>query len=132
MFRYHEDGSKKLNTCTVACSSCAQFIFNLNTESHYLQIAYYSSYMLDDICSNPTPCPLLPFYLTYLENQLSCSWCEYPSALVPGLLTTAHPLLLLPPFRTPQIKLQYLHRRHQQYQPSSSDTLRMVYGPKEY
>jgi hypothetical protein len=31
-------------------------------------------------------------------------------------------LLLLPPFHTPQMKLQYLHWRHQQYQPSSSDT----------
>ncbi len=67
--------------------------------------------------------PLLPVtLLSYLENQLSCSWCEYPSTLVPGLLTTARPLLVLPHFHTPQIKLQYLHRRHQQYQPSSSDT----------
>ncbi len=82
--------------------------------------------MSDDICSNPTPCPLLPFYFTYLENQLSCSWCEYPSTLVPGLLTTAHPLLVLPPFHNPQIKSQYLHRQHQQYQPSSSDTLMII------
>ncbi len=37
--------------------------------------------------------PLTHFYplFTYLENQLFCSWCEYPSTLVPGLLTTAPP-----------------------------------------
>ncbi len=40
--------------------------------------------------------PLL-FYLQYLENQLSCLCCECPFTLVPGLLSTAHPLLLLPP-----------------------------------
>jgi hypothetical protein len=75
-------------------------VFNLNTESHYLQIVYYSIYTSDVFCSNPTPCPLLHFYLTFLENQLSCSWCEYPSTLVPGLLTTSHPLLVLPPFHS--------------------------------
>jgi hypothetical protein len=54
-------------------------------------------------------CPLFLFvtlisatrFFTYLENQLSCSWCEYPSTLVPGLLSTAHPLLLLPLWHTP-------------------------------
>jgi hypothetical protein len=34
-----------------------------------------------------------------------------------------HPLLVLPPFHTPQIKLQYLHRRHQQHQSSLSGTV---------
>ncbi len=34
-----------------------------------------------------------------------CSWCEYPSTLVPGLLSTVLPLLLHPPQGTPQIKL---------------------------
>jgi hypothetical protein len=118
----------------VAWSSYAWFIFYLNTESHYLQIAYYSVYPSDNICSNPTPCFLLSFYLTYLENQLLCSWCEYPSTLVPGLLTTAHPLLVLPPFHTPQIKLQYLHRWHQQHQPSLSDTLKIcvILRPKTW
>ncbi len=68
------------------------------------------------------PCYPL-FYLLGASNQLSCSWCEYPSTLVSGLLTTPHPLLLLPPFHTPHIKLQHLYRRHQQYQPSLSDTI---------
>ncbi len=51
-------------------------------------------------------------------NQLSWSWLEYPSTLVPGLLSTGQPLLLLPPRHTPQIKLQYVHRRQQQHHPS--------------
>ncbi len=34
-----------------------------------------------------------------------------------------HPLLVLPPFHTPQIKLQYLHRWHQQHLPSSSGSV---------
>jgi hypothetical protein len=63
------------------------------------------------------PLPLLntPFLLTW-RTSFSCSWCEYPSTLVPGLLPTVLPLLLHPPRHTPQIKLQYLHRRHQQHQ----------------
>ncbi len=66
-------------------------------------------------CVNPTPCSSLPVlftchplflvtrFFTYLENQLSCLWCEYPSTLVPGLLSTAHPLLLLPPWHAPRL-----------------------------
>ncbi len=119
LFRYHEMHPR--NKTHVAWSSCTWFIFNLNTESHYLQVMYYSIYTSDNICLNPTPC--YPSYFTYLDNQLYCSWRKYPSPLVPGLLTTALPLLLLPPFHTPQIKLQYLDRRQQQYQPSLSDTL---------
>jgi hypothetical protein len=82
-----------------------------------LQSIHYSIYTSDNAWFPPNP--LLPcFHLfTYFENQLLCSWCEYPSTLVPVLLTT------VPPFHTPQIKLQYLHRRHQQHQPSSSGTI---------
>jgi hypothetical protein len=32
-------------------------------------------------------------FFTYLENQLSCSWREYPSTLVPCLPSTVHLLL---------------------------------------
>ncbi len=39
------------------------------------------------------------------RTSFSCSWCEYPSTLVPGLLSTVLPLLLHPPQGTPQIKL---------------------------
>ncbi len=69
-----------------------------------------------------TPYSFQPIF-TYLENWLLCSWCEYSSTLAPGLLTTAHPLLVIPPFHTPQIKLQHLNRQYQQHQPSSSGTV---------
>jgi hypothetical protein len=79
---------------------------------------------------NPAPCfhcpisslfanpPCVAHFFIYLENQLSWSWREYPSTHVPGLLSTVYPLLLHPTRHTLQIKLQYLHRRHQQHQPS--------------
>ncbi len=65
---------------------------------------------------NPPPCFLLslhsvPFYMTLplflltWKTSFFCSWCEYPSTLVPGLLSTVLPLLLHPPQDTPQIKL---------------------------
>jgi hypothetical protein len=105
----------------VACESSAWFIFNLNTEFYYLQVIYYNIYMLGSSWSNPPTTPSYSLF-TYLENWLHCSWCKYASPLAPGLLTTAHPLLVLPSFHTPQIKLQYLHRRHQQHRLSSSGT----------
>jgi hypothetical protein len=70
-------------------------------------------------CPSPSlfanPPYVIPFLLTW-RTSFSCSWCGYPSTLVPGLLSTVHPLLLHPPQDTPQIKLQYLHRQHQQHQ----------------
>ncbi len=39
------------------------------------------------------------------RTSFSCSWCECPSTLVPGLLLTVLPLLLHPPQGTTQIKL---------------------------
>ncbi len=74
------------------------------------------TYSIQQFFSQPAPllpilaliCPLLyvltPLF-TYLENQLLCLWCKYPSTLVPGLLSTVLPLLLHPPQGTPQIKL---------------------------
>jgi hypothetical protein len=62
---------------------------------------------------NLTPCFSFPrffytcqpcFLLTW-RTSFTCSWCECPSFLVPGLLSTAHPLLLHPPQDTSQIKL---------------------------
>ncbi len=44
------------------------------------------------------------FLLTW-RTSFSCSWCEYQSTLVPGLLSTVLPLLLHPPQGTPQIEL---------------------------
>jgi hypothetical protein len=49
---------------------------------------------------------------------------EYSSTLVSGLLTTAPLLGFYPshPFHTPQLKLHYLHRWHQQSRSSRSGT----------
>ncbi len=86
MFRYHEDGSKKLKACSFISS--AWFIFNLNTESYYLQIIHHNIYTLDNIQSSPTPCSLLsPFYL--LGEPASLLMVRIP--ILPGLLTTAPP-----------------------------------------
>jgi hypothetical protein len=73
---------------------------------------------------NPT-LPLAPLYplFTYRENQLLSSWYEYPSTLVPGLLTAAPPFASSPTLSHPRIKLQYLHRQHQQHQLSSLGTV---------
>jgi hypothetical protein len=107
----------------LACYSYTWFIFNLNTKSYYLQIIYYSIHTSDNTHKFN---PLLPItLLSYLLGEPDFL-DEYPSTLVPGLPTTAHPLLVHPPFHTSQIKLQYIHRRHQQHQPSSSDTLFIV------
>jgi hypothetical protein len=115
---YHKDGSKKLN----ACSLWIFCMVYLNTEfSYYLQNIYYSIYMLGNAHFSPPSFSLLiPLFLTW-RTSFFCSWRKYPSTLVPGLLT-AHPLLVHPSLHTPHIKLQYLHRRHQQRQPSSSGT----------
>jgi hypothetical protein len=52
------------NKTHVACVSSAWFIFNLNTESYYLQIIYHNIYTSDNIQSSSTPCSLLsPSYL---------------------------------------------------------------------
>ncbi len=71
-----------------------------------------------------TPCLPLdnPALLTW-RTSFFADGDEYPSTLVSGLPTTAPPLALpLSPFRTPQFKLHYLHRRHQQSLSSSSRT----------
>jgi hypothetical protein len=71
--------------------------YNLNTESYYLKIINHNIYTPDNIQS------LVPFYplFTYLENQLLYSWCEFPSTLVPSLLTTAPPFTSYPTLSHP-------------------------------
>jgi hypothetical protein len=75
---------------------------------------------------NPTPCSLLPrVYLLKEPASLLVVANTHPLlSLVCQQLP--HPLLVLPPFLTPQIKLQSLHRRHQQHQPSSSGTILLL------
>ncbi len=90
MFRYHEDNSKKLNACS--SPSHTWFIFNLNTKissftDHILQYLHV-------INACPTR-PLLLLPCVYLLGEpafLLSRGGEFPSTLVPGLLTTAPPL----------------------------------------
>jgi hypothetical protein len=85
-------------------------------KSHYI----YKScniYTMYNIPTRPSPLYWIrqPRF-TYLENQLLCLWWQYPSTLVSGLPTTGPSFALpLSPFHTPQFKLLYLHRRHQQF-----------------
>jgi hypothetical protein len=53
-----------------------------------------------------------PLLLTWRSCSF-CSWCEYPSTLVPGLLSIVLPLLLHPPQGTPTDQVTYLQIRHQ-------------------
>ncbi len=111
-------GSKKLNACIWFF---LHIIFNLNKKQCYSQITRDDTHMhrytsIQQFFGQPSPyflffALILPFYvaqpLFLLASKTSffCSWCEYPSTLVPGLLSTVLPLLLHPPQGTPQIKL---------------------------
>ncbi len=79
------------NLMHVACSSCALFIFNLNTKSIFSQIVYYSIYTSNEIRTNQTPCPLSPTILL--------TWRT--SFLARGANT--HPLLSLVCYQLPTL-----------------------------
>jgi hypothetical protein len=89
-------------------------------KSHHLQVIYYNIYTTYNASFNQTPCSL-PFrvYLLGEPTSLLVVANTHPllSLVCQQLL---HPLLVLPPFHTPQIKLPNLHRRNQQHQASSS------------
>ncbi len=105
----------------VSVSSYTSFIFNLNTKQCYPQITHNDKhlhrymYTHDDSSSThpllpgfTSVCPfsyIQPFFLLTWRSCFFCSWCEYPSTLVPGLLSTVLPLLLHPSQGTLQIKL---------------------------
>jgi hypothetical protein len=57
------------------------------------------------LCPFPTLLGTNYPFSTYLEYPFWWSWCEYPSTLVPGWWSTAHPLLLNPSWRHPQFTL---------------------------
>ncbi len=63
---------------------------------------------------------------TYSETNFFASGGEYPSTLSLVCQQLPHPLLALPPFHTPQFRLQYLHRGLQQLQSSSSGTITTI------
>jgi hypothetical protein len=119
MFRYHKDRSKKLNVDV--CESHAWFIFNLHTRiSLYLQIIHCNIYKISNISTQPYPCSSMgtPLYLLGEPASLLVVTNTHPPlSLVCQQLP--HPLLC----PSPQFKIHYLHRRHQQSQLSSSRTV---------
>jgi hypothetical protein len=89
-------------------------LFADNTWWHTYAQIYCTS--IQQFLANPPPCfPLSlhsapcymtqPLFLLTWRTSLLCLWCEYPSTLVHGLLSTVLTLLLHPPQGTPQIKL---------------------------
>ncbi len=96
------------------------FNLHVNTKQCYSQITHNNTYIYTDIHIQwffwaphsllpvlALTCPLLCDWTPLFTWRTSffSSWCEYPSILVPGLLSTVLPLLLHPPQGTPQIKL---------------------------
>ncbi len=125
LFRYHEDGSKKVNACSLCIFHMVYFQLEhrvLWFTDHILQYLHVRQCLIQ-------PNPLLPF----IPFLLTCTWRTsfFARGVNTHLLLSLvywqlpHPLPVLSPFHTPQIKLQYLHRRHQQHQPSSSGTISM-------
>jgi hypothetical protein len=104
----------------VACESHTWFIFYLNTKYHYIYRSYIAIFTKYTIYNTSSPSD--PALLTW-RTSFFADGDEYPSTLVSGLPTTAPPLALpLSPFHTPQFKLHYLHRRHQQSRLTLSGT----------
>ncbi len=108
------------------CWLHAWFIFNLhknlviftNHSSQYLQDVqnFYPAQPLASLTKQP--------HFTYLKSHLFCSWWQI---LIHPCLWSAYNcltpwLLPLSPFHTPQFKLHYLRRQHQQSQSSSYGT----------
>ncbi len=64
-------------------------------------------------------------HFTYLKSQLLCSWWRIPIPYLWSANNCPTPWLLpVSPFHTPQFKIHYLHRRHQQSRSSLSGTER--------
>ncbi len=87
-----------------------------------LEIIYYNIYMLFNASVNPAPCFPLPhvYLLGESTSLLMMANTHPPLSLVCQQLP--HPLLARPPFHTPQFRIQYWHRRHQQLQSSLPNT----------
>jgi hypothetical protein len=89
-------------------------LFTDNIQRHYVHTWMRIVAFL--FCQPPLVFPLTLSNLKalYLLGDPS----SYPSTPVLGLLSTVLPLLLNLPRRHPADKVTYLHRRHQQHQPS--------------
>ncbi len=108
------------------------FFLTWTQKSHILQIVYYNIYTSYNASFNPTPCSQ-PFRVYFHGEPTSLLIAANTNPLLSLVgQQLPHPLLVLPPLHTPQIKLQYLHRRHQQHQPSSSGTLTIINISNEY
>ncbi len=102
----------------------AHGLFLTWTQRLYFITDYILQYLRDnDAPNNPTPC--FPPTRVYLLGEPASFLLDANIHPLFSLVCwqLPHPLLVLPPFHNPQINWQYLHRRHQQHQPSSSGTL---------
>jgi hypothetical protein len=92
-------------------------------KSRYLQIIYYNSSATFTASFIPTPCSQ-PSHVYLLGEPTSLLVVANIHPLLSVVCQQlSHPVLVLLPFHTPQIKLQYLHRRHQQVSNSSRPCL---------
>jgi hypothetical protein len=86
-------------------------------KSHlYLHDRHFGIYTMYKQSFIKPPCINKESPLSYLEGQLLARGDEFPSTLVPSLVTTAPPLGFYPfhSFPTLQFPSHCLHRRHQQ------------------
>ncbi len=117
----------------VSGSSYTWFIFNLNTKQCYSQIKCDDTHMhrhtsiqffgqpstlLLVVCFNsPLLCDLTSLF-TYLENRLLLLVVRIPIHSCPWFAINSSPLAASPTPRHPTDQVTYLHRQHQQCQPS--------------
>jgi hypothetical protein len=114
LIRYHEDGSKKLNACCLCISRMVYFNLNTEISSYYgLYISIFTCYLLPHLTHPLASHHYSTCLLTWRTNFfVMVANTHPPLSLVCQQLP--HPLLALPTFHTPQFRLHYLHRRHQQ------------------
>ncbi len=77
---------------------------------------FLSTHLLSPFCFLQFPLHSPSTCLLTWRSLFLCSWCEYPSTLVPGWLSTVLPLLPNPPQRHPTDQATYLHRWNHQHQ----------------
>ncbi len=130
--RYHDEGSKELNTCI--CCFLHMVYFNLNTKQHFLQITYNDIHLHRHMYTRDHSLPTQPLLLsltsacpflytptplfTYLEILLLLLMVQIPIHSCPWFAINCSPLAVSSTPRHPTDQVTYLHRRHQQHQPS--------------
>jgi hypothetical protein len=91
LFRYHEDGTKKLNTCS-SIILCMVY-FKPEHENLVIYRSYITIFTHHKNAQSTRPYSLC--LLTWRTSPLARGG-EFPSTLVPGLLTTAPPFTSSP------------------------------------